>query len=74
MFEAGITLFIVGCVIRIWLTLSAHAQTKAMSPQPMLHRTCAIRLMRQKGRLASIESTAMIVVGAILILIYGLFN
>lgn len=74
MFEAGIIIFMLGCVIRIWLRLSAHSETRAMAPQRVGERLCAIKVMRHKMRLASYESTIFISIGLVMILIFGVFN
>lgn len=74
MFAAGIIIFLIGCVLRIWLNLNEHSTTRAMSPQPVNERNVTIKMLHRKTRMASIDSTAMMIIGAILILIYGVFN
>lgn len=74
MFEAGIIIFLLGCVVRILLRLGTHTEARALAPQRVGERISAIKLMKQKRRLAFGESTVMLIIGTLLILIYGVFN
>lgn len=74
MFTAGIIMFILGCVMWIWLRLTSHNDTRALAPQPVGHRQVALRMMRNKKKITSYESSILMTVGFILILIYGVFN
>lgn len=74
MLEAGIIIFLVGCIFSIWLRLNAHSDARALTPRPVGERVIAIRLMKQKRRIDARAANIMMAAGALLILIYGLFN
>ena len=74
MFVAGVIIFLIGCIMWIWLRLSSHFETKALAPQRIGERVFAIRLMKQKRRLNVFETYTMLVIGSILILINDIFN
>lgn len=74
MLGAGIILFILGYVVRIWVRISSDSETRAISPQPVGVRAMSLRLIKQSKRRAHWESITLIIVGAFLILIYGVFN
>lgn len=74
MFEAGIIIFFVGCILSVWLRLNAHSEVRALTPRRIGERVSAIRLMKQKRRIDARAANIMLIVGAILILIYGVFN
>jgi hypothetical protein len=74
MFALGITLFVMGMVLLIYLRLSTHSQVRAMSPQTVLQRSCAISVMRERKRIGYVDSSILLTLGSLIILVTGVFN
>lgn len=74
MLAFGYILLIIGCILRMWLRLSAKAETRAMTPRRVSERACAIQMIKKQRKRGFIESGIMIAAGILIILFTGLLN
>ena len=74
MFEVGLIIIFVGCMLRIYLKLTARYESDSLSPRRMSERQSALRLIHNKRKLCIADANILITAGALLALITGTFN
>lgn len=74
MFELGVILLIVGCLLRMHLTMSQRVATKELAPLTVRQRNTEIFLMKRERKRGFKDSWILIVAGIVLILFTGVFN
>jgi len=74
MFTLGIVLLTIGCILKIWMTLTTREETRSLSPQTVSLRAHAIHTMKKRTRYSFIDSKILIAIGTAIILKTAIFN
>lgn len=74
MFEVGLIIILVGCMLRIYLKLTARFESDSLSPRPLSERQSALRFIHNKRKLGIADANILIAAGTLLALITGIFN
>lgn len=64
----------VGCILKIYLKLTAKHSVQSLAPQRLSERNNALHLIQESRRVRFADANVLIIVGAILVLICGVFN
>lgn len=74
MFEIGIIILIVGCILKIYLKLTAKHSVQSLAPQRLSERNNALHMIQESRRVRVADANVLILVGSFLVLIFGVFN
>lgn len=74
MFTLGILLLAIGCVLRIWVKLSSRQEIRALNPMNVRVRNIELFLLKERKRNGWKDSSILIILGSIIVLITALFN
>ncbi len=74
MFTLGITLIIIGAVLRIYLKTKAHHVARTLAPQFVRQRNTELYLLKSSQTPANVAAVLLMLSGAAIVLLTGVFN
>ena len=74
MFTLGITLIMIGAVLRIYLKMKAHHVSRTLAPRFVYQRDAELDLLKSNLAPAIIASNLLLISGIAIVLVTAVFN
>lgn len=74
MLTLGITLIIIGAVLRIYLKMKAHNVARTLAPQFVRQRNAELYLLKSSQTPGNIAGTLLLLSGLAIVLVTAIFN